>query len=143
MKISKNNQVFLLIFIFSGLGLAALLVYDPSEQSADKGLDYSRVSLVSNKDYPQQVRQWLKEVSAADALAAVRAVKAKILNFRGADDNLGQAQVNLYLAFDYLEQFLVTKDSKYKAQVAANLAVVAQLFPELNPDIDNFKNFMN
>ncbi len=138
MKISKNNQIFLLILIFLGLGLTVLLTDNKAPLQ-----DNVAPVLGTSQNYPRQVRQWLREVSAAEDLVTVREVKDKILNFRAKDNNLGRAQVNLYLAFDYLEQFLVTKDSRYREKAAVNLSLLGALFPELTADLEQFKALIN
>ena len=76
MKISKESQVFLLIFIFLGAG-SIFLFGDkqsnrPVAQNQSEDSATAQPLLLVNKDYASQVREWLGQVNSPEALPAVR-----------------------------------------------------------------------
>ncbi|PWB38404.1 MAG: hypothetical protein C3F02_03555 [Parcubacteria group bacterium] len=145
-KYFQNNKILLIVAIFFGLCLLVQLVHPCSGPSdfivRQNNAPSANPDVISADKYPQYVRVWLVEVPRQDPLPAVRAVREKITNFRG-DLSLGRAHISLLLAFDSLEQYLVTKDLRFKDRAGENLSQVVQLFPELAPDIARFKTIIN
>lgn len=129
--------------VFLVIGFTVVYVTNKDRNNANNLLVNTPAGLVSSQEYPGYIRPWLEEVVQRQNLEAVRDIKTKILNLRGADRSLGQAQVSLYLAFDSWEQFLLTKDKIYKNKATENLNVVAKLFPDLSSDLDKIKNIIN
>lgn len=144
MRLAKNNLVFLVIIIFIASGLSAIwLNHDRSgDYSASTEGELSNVSLVKSQAYPAQVRPWLQRVQADPSLQTIREVKNKVLGLRGADREMGLAQVSLLLALESWERFLTSQNPRDRETAVKQFSRFSDLRPDLRPEAESLKNLI-
>jgi len=153
MRFSKNNLVFLVIIVFIAVGLTVIWFSREAEmESADRLAEYEgefssapfglQNLMVKSDDYAQQVRPWLDRAGQDPSSDTVRDIKSKILGLRGADQDLGLAQVSLFLAFDAWEQFLSTQEASYRETAIRQFSRFGDLRPDLRPEAEGLKSVL-
>ncbi len=138
MSVNQTNKVFFLILIFLGIGITILLLTHDLDNNIDNQIVEEVVDYTA---YIQDIRPWL--ATATNDLTAIQNIKGNLESFSSLDSFVGQVHVNLYLAFDSWEQYLLTDNNKYKQETIKKLTVVADLVPGLTEDIANLKSILN
>lgn len=148
MKLTKNNKISLAFWGSLLGGVFVLSLTQPPNLEAKQARSFSggiesQSDLISSAGYLNQIRPWLKSVIEDYSLQTVQAVKNKLLALQSPDQSLGQAHINLFLAFQDWESFLNSDQKIFKEQTKTRLTTVAGLLPALSAELDNLQNILN
>lgn len=137
MKFNQVNKVFLLIVIFLAVGLLSIFVTHNSSPDMDQP------TIVIDDNYSATARVWLLSAVQDHSLGNISQLREQLLNFRSSSQTIGQAHINLFLAFDAWQKYLSTNDSYYQIQASNHLILVSKIMPDLSVDIDNLKTILS
>ena len=148
---SKTYQIFLLIIIFLAIGFLTVLFTHQSEESDNQvKLNNSQVEItqpirdfydrpIAAEAYVKIIKPWLEAVSLQPDLDQIRYTKDKLENFQSSNPSLGSAHIQLFLAFDAWEEYLMSKDEQFKDRALERLTQAANLLPDLAGIINNLQ----
>lgn len=92
-------------------------------------------NLVTQDQYPQVIKSWLEKATNNKSVVTIAEIKKDILNLKGASQDMGPTQINLYLAFDAWEKYLNGGEYPYSQLAQKNFEAVATKYPQLDPQI--------
>jgi len=101
------------------------------------------IELIGYSEYIQQIRPWLQTALSDQSAETISRVRSNLLNVKSSEKELGPVHMNLFLAFESWENFLHTQQESYRAQASEQLALAANLSPELSEDIQQLKKILN
>jgi hypothetical protein len=148
MKLTKNHKVSIAFWVSLLGGIFVLTLTQPpnlkaGEERKIKQAVVQPVNLISAEDYIEQIRPWLKAVVNNYSPATIGAVKNKLLTLQSSEPSLGQAHINLFLAFQNWEDFLNSEQGVFKEQTKSKLTLVVDFLPALSPEINDLQNILN
>ena len=144
MKLNKQNRVLLAVIGFLMVGtIAVSLTHRPNVPVSQEQNDLQLIRVGDYFGYIEHVRPWLQAALRDQSLDTVAQIKMNLLNVNSSDKEIGPAHINLFLAFDSWEKFLQTRDPGHRQQVNERLELVAELMPELSPDIQQLNKILN
>ena len=127
MKIKKTYEVFILVAIFMTVGVIA--VY--STHQPDKDNQQNQQPVIAAEDYQDHVSPWLRSVLVDSSLENIKEVKQNLFDLRSSDENIGQAHIALFLAFDAWENYLTTGQIFMKERAKNHLDSFSQYLPTI------------
>lgn len=142
MKLSRQKTIFLYFVLFMSIGLfITWKTHKTINYTSDS--DDVVVDLINTDEYVNQVRLWLNLVINDDSLHNIQTVRQNLMDFKGLEYSLGDTHMNIFLAFDAWERFLLTGDSAYKEQVIKRFLMAEQVRPELKEELYSLKNLID
>ncbi len=143
--LNKTNKVFIIITIFLAFSFLILLLTHQSlevRKSFKESPKEINTNLIASKDYALYLQPILVSVMTDNSLENISLVRETLFNYNEDNKSIGLAHVNLFLAFDTWQDYLVNNDNYLKENIIEKLNIVLNLIPELSIEIKQLKEIL-
>jgi len=143
--LNKINKVFIIITIFLAFSFLILLlthqnleVRKPFKESPKE----ININLIDSKDYAIYLKPILVSVIIDNSLENISLIRETLFDYNEGHKSISLAHVNLFLAFDTWQDYLVNNDNYLKENIIEKLNIVLNLIPELSIEIKQLKEIL-
>jgi len=143
--LNKTNKVFIIITIFLAFSFLILLLTHQSLEVRKPFKESPKeinINLIDSKDYALYLQPILVSVMTDTSLENISLVRETLFNYNEGNKSISLAHVNLFLAFDTWQDYLVNNDNYLKENIIEKLNIVLNLIPELSIEIKQLKEIL-
>ena len=143
--LNKINKVFIIITIFLAFSFLILLLTHQSLEVRKPFKESPKeinINLIASKDYALYLKPILVSVMTDNSLENISLVRDTLFDYNEGYKSIGLAHVNLFLAFDTWQDYLVNNDNYLKENIIEKLNIVLNLIPELSIEIKQLKEIL-
>ncbi|MFA5126646.1 MAG: hypothetical protein WC465_01425 [Patescibacteria group bacterium] len=127
-----KNKWFIVIFLLT-LAIFLILFYNLHNQT----------KIINNeREYLETVSPWLGSVTETYQARDIANIHDKLLYLKSHDKSVGDAHMNLFLAFDVWQEYLKTKNPDLKNQISDFLQRADEKMPALDSEIKRLENIL-
>ncbi len=88
------------------------------------------------------VRPWLESITEKYQPSDIANIRNKLLYLNSREKSIGEAHMNLFLAFDVWQQYLETKNPDFKKQTGYFLEQAGEKMPLIKSEVRRLQNIL-